>query len=89
MTNQSEINQSDKDLSNPNPSSKHNGSHPIGTGVGAVMCGAGLGFASGWVGGPVGMAIGTVVGAVAGGLAGREISERIDAPGAKPIEMNP
>ena len=78
-----------KEATNPVIASKEEKSHPIGTGLGAAMCGAGLGFASGWVGGPVGATIGTFVGAVAGGWAGHAISERIESPGTKPVEMNP
>jgi outer membrane lipoprotein SlyB len=78
-----------KESTNPIVVSKEEKSHPIGTGLGAAMCGAGLGFASGFVGGPVVAAVGTVVGAVAGGWAGHAISERIESPGGKPIEMNP
>jgi len=82
-------NSADKEVSSPIIVSKEPPSHPIGTGLGAAMCGAGLGFASGFVGGPIGATVGTMVGAWAGGLAGRAISERIEAPSAKPVEMNP
>ncbi len=50
------------------------GSHPLGTGVGAVS-GAAAGAALGSVTGPLGTAIGGVVGAVVGGLAGKGIGE--------------
>src|SRR5437016_1339609 len=80
---------SNKETINPVYASKEPKSHPIGTGLGAAMCGAGLGFASGFVGGPIGATIGTMVGAWAGGLAGRAISERIESPEGKPVEMNP
>lgn len=78
-----------RESTNPSVNSKQEKSHPIGTGLGAAMCGAGLGFASGWVGGPIGATIGTMVGAVAGGLAGHAISDRIETPEARRVEMNP
>lgn len=54
------------------------GSHPVGTGAGAVaggMAGAAAGTA---VGGPVGTLVGAAVGAIAGGLAGKGIAEMVD-----------
>jgi hypothetical protein len=54
------------------------GSHPIGTGVGAVAGGAMAGAATGTVAGPVGTVIGAAVGAVVGGLAGKAVAEQID-----------
>jgi hypothetical protein len=54
------------------------GSHPVGTGAGAVG-GAAAGAAAGTaVGGPVGGVGGGAVGAVAGGAAGHAVAESID-----------
>ena len=53
------------------------GSHPIGTGVGAVGAGA-AGAAIGAFAGPVGAAVGAVIGAVAGGLAGKGAAEAVN-----------
>ena len=64
--------------SNPDPITGAPGSHPVGTGVGAVgggLAGAAVGTA---VGGPVGGVIGGAIGAVTGGLAGKGVAERID-----------
>lgn len=62
------------------------GSHPVGTGVGAVtggvIGGVGAGAAIGTVAGPIGTlagaAAGAVIGGVAGGLAGKAIAEDVD-----------
>ena len=54
------------------------GSHPVGTGVGALAGGAAAGAAAGTVAGPVGTVVGAAVGAVVGGLAGKGIAEAID-----------
>ena len=54
------------------------GSHPVGTGLGAVAGGAAGGVAAGILGGPVGMAVGGVAGAIAGGLAGSTAAEMIN-----------
>lgn len=62
------------------------GSHPVGTGVGAVAggatgaaAGAATGAAIGTAGaGPVGTGIGAAVGAVAGGLAGHGVAEGLN-----------
>lgn len=54
------------------------GSHPVGTGLGAVAGGAAAGAAVGSVAGPVGTAAGIVAGAVVGGLAGKGIAEKFD-----------
>ena len=54
------------------------GSHPVGTGIGALAGGAAAGAAAGSVAGPVGTVVGAAVGAVAGGLAGKAIAEQID-----------
>jgi uncharacterized protein (TIGR02284 family) len=66
----------DKDL-NRDPITGESGSHPVGTGVGAVG-GAAAGAAAGAIGGPVGMAAGGAVGAIVGGLAGHAAAEAID-----------
>ena len=64
---------------NPDPITNAAGSHPIETGVGAVLGGAASGLALGMVGGPVGAVIGAIVGgAAAGGLAGKGVGELID-----------
>ena len=64
---------------NPDPITDSPGSHPIETGVGAVIGGAASGLAAGAVGGPVGAVIGAIAGgAVAGGLAGKGVGELID-----------
>jgi hypothetical protein len=71
---------------NPDPITGAPGSHPVGTGVGAVgggaagtWAGAAIGAAAG---GPVGAVVGGVVGAVAGamggGAAGKAVAENID-----------
>jgi hypothetical protein len=62
---------------NPDPITGAPGSHPVGTGIGAVGGGA-TGAAIGAVGGPPGMLIGAAVGAVVGGLAGKGVAEVID-----------
>jgi hypothetical protein len=57
------------------------GSHPLGTGVGAVAGGvAGLGI-GGAAGGPIGAVVGATAGAVAGGLGGKMIAESADPTG--------
>ncbi|MBE7941840.1 MULTISPECIES: PA2169 family four-helix-bundle protein [Ramlibacter] len=66
----------DKDM-NRDPVTEDNGSHPVGTGVGAAG-GAVAGVAAGAMGGPVGMAVGGVVGAIIGGLAGRAAAQAVD-----------
>lgn len=66
----------DKDM-NRDPVTGETGSHPVGTGVGAVG-GAVAGVAAGSAGGPAGMAVGGVVGAIVGGLAGHAAAEAID-----------
>ncbi len=54
------------------------GSHPVGTGLGAVAGGLAAGAAAGTVVGPVGTMIGAAVGAVVGAFAGKGIAESID-----------
>ena len=64
---------------NPDPITNAPGSHPIETGVGAVIGGVASGMAVGMVGGPVGAVVGAIVGgAAAGGLAGKGVGELID-----------
>jgi len=63
---------------NRDPISGAPGSHPVGTGVGALAGGALAGAAAGSVAGPVGTVVGAAAGAVAGGLAGKAIAEQID-----------
>ena len=63
---------------NRDPITDAAGSHPVGTGVGALAGGAAAGAAAGTVAGPVGTVVGAAVGAVAGGLAGKGIAEQID-----------
>ena len=54
------------------------GSHPIGTGLGAVAGGAAAGAAAGTVAGPVGTVAGAAVGAIVGGLAGKGVAEAVN-----------
>jgi hypothetical protein len=63
---------------NRDPITDAAGSHPVGTGIGALAGGAAAGAAAGTVAGPVGTVVGAAVGAVVGGLAGKGIAEAID-----------
>ncbi len=64
---------------NPDPLTDQPGSHPVETGIGAVLGGVASGLAVGMVAGPVGAVIGAIAGgAAAGGLAGKGIGELID-----------
>ncbi len=68
---------------NPDPLTDTPGSHPIETGIGAILGGAVSGFAVGALStgplAPVGAVIGAIAGgAIAGGLAGKGIGELID-----------
>jgi hypothetical protein len=65
---------------NPDPITNAPGSHPIETGVGAVLGGVASGMAVGTLtAGPLGAVAGAIVGgAAAGGLAGKGIGELID-----------
>lgn len=64
---------------NADPITGTPGSHPIETGVGAVLGGVASGAAVGAVGGPLGAVAGAIIGgAAAGGLAGKGIGELID-----------
>ncbi len=66
----------DKD-ENRDPVTGAPGSHPVGTGVGAVGGGA-TGAAIGAAAGPIGAVVGAAVGAIAGGYAGKGVAEMID-----------
>lgn len=63
---------------NRDPISGTPGSHPVGTGAGALAGGAAGAAAGTAVGGPVGTVVGAAVGAIAGGLAGKGIAEMVD-----------
>jgi hypothetical protein len=63
---------------NRDPITGELGSHPVGTGVGAIAGGAAAGAAIGTVAGPVGTALGTALGAVVGGLAGKGVAESVN-----------
>ena len=64
---------------NPDPLTDQPGSHPVETGIGAVLGGVASGLAVGMVAGPVGAVIGAIAGgAAAGGLAGKGVGELID-----------
>ena len=63
---------------NADPITNEAGSHPIETGIGAVVAGAAGGMAAGAAAGPVAAAAGVVVGALAGGYAGNRVGEYID-----------
>lgn len=63
---------------NENPVTGTPGSHPIGTGAGAITGAVAAGAAAGTVAGPIGTALGALAGAVVGGLAGHGIAEMID-----------
>ena len=64
---------------NPDPITDTAGSHPIETGIGAILGGVASGLAVGAVGGPVGAVVGAIIGGTtAGGLAGKGIGEMID-----------
>src|SRR5450759_938628 len=63
---------------NPDPITGAPGSHPVGTGIGAVAGGAAAGAAVGTVAGPVGTIAGAAVGAIVGGLAGKGVAEAVN-----------
>jgi hypothetical protein len=62
---------------NADPVTGAPGSHPVGTGVGAVG-GAAAGAAIGALAGPVGAVVGLVTGGLAGGLAGKNVAENLN-----------
>ena len=68
----------DKKEANRDPLSGAPGSHPVGTGLGAVAGGIAAGAAAGTVAGPLGTLAGAAAGAVVGGLAGKAIGEAVD-----------
>lgn len=74
---------------NPDPITKAPGSHPIGTGAGALAGGA-TGAAIGAAGGPIGSAIGTVAGALIGAAGGKAAGEAVNptADGAMETEQD-
>ena len=67
---------------NLDPITGEPGSHPVGTGVGALGAGAAGAAIGGAIGGPIGAPVGAVIGAivggVGGGLAGKGIAESIN-----------
>lgn len=63
------------DPAHRDPLTGETGSHPLGTGVGAVAGTAAAGALAGTVAGPAGTIVGAAVGAVLGGLAGKGIAE--------------
>jgi len=63
---------------NPDAITGQPGSHPVGTGIGAVVTGAAAGMAGGALAGPIGAIAGAAIGAVAGGYAGKAVEETID-----------
>lgn len=64
---------------NADPITNSPGSHPIETGIGAVLGGVASGLAIGAVAAPVGAVVGAIIGgAAAGGLAGKGVGELID-----------
>ncbi len=67
---------------NPAPLSGALGTHPVGTGLGAVAGaaagGAAAGALAGTAAGPAGTLVGGLIGALAGGLAGKGVAEMID-----------
>jgi len=63
---------------NRDPITKEPGSHPLGTGMGAIgagLTGAAVGTA---LAGPLGGAIGSLVGGILGGLGGHALAESVD-----------
>ena len=65
---------------NPNrdPITCEPGSHPVGTGAGALAGGAAAGAAAGSVAGPIGTGVGAAAGAIVGGLAGHAAAEKFN-----------
>jgi len=70
---------SKKKTENPNrdPITCEPGSHPVGTGAGALAGGA-AGAAAGAAAGPVGAGVGAAAGAVIGGLGGKAVGEKFN-----------
>ena len=69
---------SQKPEENLDPITGEPGAHPVGTGLGALACGAAAGAAVGTVVGPLGTAVGAAVGAIVGGMAGKAVAEAVD-----------
>jgi hypothetical protein len=70
---------------NRDPLTCEPGSHPIGTGTGAIaggVAGAGIGAA----GGPIGSAVGAATGAIVGGLGGHAAAEKFNPTKAGDLE---
>ncbi|QYR53268.1 glycine zipper domain-containing protein [Lysobacter soyae] len=65
---------------NRDPITGEAGSHPVGTGVGALG-GAAAGAVVGSIFGPIGTLIGGAIGAAGGGAAGHNVAESIDPTG--------
>ena len=67
---------------NRDPITGEPGSHPVGTGAGALAAGAAGAAIGGVVGGPIGAPVGAIIGAVAGavggGYAGKGIAETVN-----------
>ena len=63
---------------NPDPITKTQSSHLVGTGIGAVAGGAAAGAAVGTVAGPAGTIAGAAVGAVVGGIAGHSVAKAVN-----------
>ena len=63
---------------NPDPITKTQSSHLVGTGIGAVAGGAAAGAAVGTVAGPAGTIAGAAVGAVVGGIAGHSVAKVVN-----------
>lgn len=63
---------------NPDPLTGTPGSHPVGTGAGAVGGAVAGAVAGSAVGGPIGTVVGGVVGAVAGAAAGKGLAEVVN-----------
>ena len=74
---QKDLNKKDKSR-NPDPITGAPGSHPVGTGLGAVAGGAAAGAAAGTVVGPAGTIAGAAIGAIVGGLAGKGVAEAVN-----------
>jgi hypothetical protein len=68
----------DKNNANRDPITGAPGSHPVGTGLGALAGGAAAGAAAGTVAGPIGTVVGAAAGAIVGGLAGKAAGEAVD-----------
>lgn len=63
------------DNTNPDAITGEPGSHPVGTGIGAISVGSAAILLGAATAGPVGAVAGAVIGAIAGGLAGKDVAE--------------